>query len=78
MSDTLTLKYKCRACVVVFGGLTSSAGNIDRYLWQLCCDGRITDPLPADGFAPRIRMFDSHHCKDGNTGIADLVGGLTE
>ncbi len=79
MNKTLTLKYKCRICGACFGGLTGGDLNSSTgYLWQLCCDGRITKPLPSDGFAPSIKMFNIHECKDGSKGIGDLIGGVVD
>lgn len=79
MYKTLTLKYKCRICGACFGGLTGGdLSSPTGYLWQLCCAGRITEPLPGDGFAAGIKMFDIHSCPDGSKGIGDLIGGVAD
>ena len=67
---TVRYQYKCRRC----GKIKQNAESSIKIGHQSLLEAIYSTPLHPNVGAPRLGLMETHSCKDGGMGIADLTG----
>ncbi len=66
--NTVEFQYKCKLC----GKINDSLGTGEQYALLQTTQLILHGTTKTSGFP--LTLLDLHNCKDGNTGISELIG----